>query len=69
MEKKFEATVRTQECEKVMLSNFEEDLWMSVWGIRSHMSIQLNLSQVTELRDALNQFLVMSGVASTAESA
>mgnify|MGYP006298680605 CR=1 FL=1 len=42
MEKKFEATVRTQECEKIMLSLFEEDLWMSVWGIRSHMSIQLN---------------------------
>ena len=69
MEKKFEATVRTQECEKIMLSSFEEDLWMSVWGIRSHMSIQLSLSQVTELRDALNQFLIMSEVASTAESA
>jgi hypothetical protein len=68
MEKKFEATVRTQECEKVMLSNFEEDLWMSVWGIRSHMSIQLNHEQAAELRDALNQFLIMSGVASTAES-
>lgn len=69
MEKKFEATVRTQECEKVMLSNFEEDLWMSVWGIRSHMSIQLNHDQAVELRDALNQFLAMNEVANTAESA
>lgn len=57
MSKQFEATVRTQEFEKVILSNFEEDLWMSVWGTRSHISIQLNHEQVAELRDALNQFL------------
>lgn len=57
MSKTFEATVKTQECEKVMLSNFEEDLWMSVWGTRSHISVQMNREQVAQLRDALNQFL------------
>jgi hypothetical protein len=57
MSKTFEATVKTQECEKVMLSNFEEDLWMSVWGTRSHISVQMNREQVAQLRDALTQFL------------
>jgi predicted membrane chloride channel (bestrophin family) len=57
MSKQFEATIKTQDYEKVSLSNYEEDLWMSVWGTRSHISIQLNREQVAELRDALNAFL------------
>lgn len=57
MSKEFEATVRTQEYEKVSLSNFEDNLWMSVWGGRAHCSTQLTREQVAELRDALNRFL------------
>ena len=57
MSKEFEATVRTQEYEKVSLSNFEDNLWLSVWGGRAHCSTQLTREQVFELRDALNRFL------------
>jgi hypothetical protein len=57
MNKEFEATVKTQEYEKINISNFEENLWLSVWGGRAHCSTQLTREQVIELRDALNKYL------------
>ena len=57
MIKEFEATVRTQEYKKISLSNFEDNLWMSLWGGRAYCSTQLTREQVVELRDALNKFL------------
>jgi hypothetical protein len=55
--KEFEAIIRTQEYDKVNLSNLEDDLWLSVWGGRAHCSTQLSRDKVIELRDALNRFL------------
>jgi ABC-type phosphate transport system substrate-binding protein len=55
--KEFEATIRTQEYEKVNVSNLEDNLWMSIWAARGHCSTQLTREQVAQLRDALNAFL------------
>lgn len=70
MSKEFEITVRTQDYDKVSISNFEENnLWISVWGLRAHCSTHMTREQVIELRNGLNQFLAMNEVANTAESA
>ena len=54
---KFDVTVRTDDYEKINLSDFEDNLWVSLWKVGSHCSTQLTREQVIELRDALNQFL------------
>lgn len=66
---KFDITVQTEDYESIKLSDFEANLWLSVWKIGSHCSVNLTRDQVIELRDALNQFLAMNEVANTAESA
>ena len=54
---KFDVTVRTDDYEKINLSDFEDNLWVSLWKVGSHCSTQLNREQVIELRNALNRFL------------
>lgn len=66
---KFDITVQTEDYESIKLSDYENNLWLSVWKIGSHCSANLTRDQVIELRDALNQFIAMNEVANTAESA
>lgn len=66
---KFDITVQTEDYESIKLSDYDDNLWLSVWKIGSHCSVNLTRDQVIELRDALNQFLAMNEVANTAESA
>jgi hypothetical protein len=66
---KFDITVQTQDYESIKLSDYDDNLWLSVWKIGSHCSENLTRDQVIELRDALNQFLAMHEVANIAESA
>ena len=54
---KFDVTVRTDDYEKINLSDFEDNLWVSLWKAGSHCSTQLTREQVVELRNALNKFL------------
>lgn len=65
---KFDITVQTEDYESIKLSDYDENLWLSVWKIGSHCSANLTRDQVIELRDALNQFLTMNEVANTAET-
>jgi|GEM_PF-6175407 len=65
---KFDVTIKTEDYESIKLSDYEDNLWLSVWKIGSHCSANLTRDQVIELRDALNRFIAMTGVASTAES-
>jgi hypothetical protein len=66
---KFDITVQTEDYESIKLSDYDNNLWLSVWKIGSHCSANLTRDQVIELRNALNQFLAMNEVANTAESA
>jgi hypothetical protein len=66
---KFDITVQTEDYESIKLSDYDDNLWLSVWKIGSHCSANLTRDQVIELRNALNQFLAMNEVANTAESA
>jgi len=66
---KFDITVQTEDYESIKLSDYDDNLWLSVWKIGSHCSVNLTREQVIELRNALNQFLAMNEVANTAESA
>jgi hypothetical protein len=66
---KFDITVQTEDYESIKLSDYDDNLWLSVWKIGSHCSANLTRDQVIELRNALNQFLAINEVASTAESA
>lgn len=66
---KFDITVQTEDYESIKLSDYDDNLWLSVWKIGSHCSVNLTRDQVIELRDALNQFLAINEVANTAESA
>ena len=54
---KFDVTIKTEEYESIKLSDYEDNLWLSVWKIGSHCSANLTREQVIELRDALNTFL------------
>lgn len=54
---KFDITVQTEEYESIKLSDFDDNLWLSVWKIGSHCSANLTREKVVELRNALNQFL------------
>ncbi len=66
---KFDITVQTEDYESIKLSDYDNNLWLSVWKIGSHCSANLTRDQVIELRNALNQFIAMNEVANTAESA
>jgi hypothetical protein len=66
---KFDITVQTEDYESIKLSDYDDNLWLSVWKIGSHCSANLTRDQVIELRNALNQFIAMNEVANTAESA
>jgi hypothetical protein len=54
---KFDITIKTEDYEKINLSDFDDNLWLSLWKVGSHCSTNLTRDQVVELRNALNQFL------------
>lgn len=54
---KFDITIKTEDYEKINLSDYEDKLWLSLWKVGSHCSTNLTRDQVVELRNALNQFL------------
>jgi hypothetical protein len=54
---KFDVTIQTEDYEKINLSDFDDNLWLSLWKVGSHCSTNLTREQVVELRNALNQFL------------
>lgn len=54
---KFDITIKTEDYEKINLSDFDDNLWLSLWKVNSHCSTNLTRDQVVELRNALNQFL------------
>jgi hypothetical protein len=66
---KFDITIKTEDYESIKLSDYDDNLWLSVWKIGSHCSANLTRDKVIELRNGLNQFLAMNEVANTAESA
>lgn len=54
---KFDITIKTEDYEKINLSDYEDKLWLSLWKVGSHCSTSLTRDQVVELRNALDQFI------------
>ena len=49
--------IKTADYEKLCISDYEQDIWISIWHMKAHASIHLNKEQVTQLRDELNKYL------------
>jgi hypothetical protein len=49
--------IKTADYEKLCISDYEQDIWISIWHMKAHAAIHLNKEQVTQLRDELNKYL------------
>jgi len=49
--------IETTDYEKLCISDYEQDIWISIWHMKAHASIHFNKEQATQLRDELNKYL------------
>ena len=52
-----EHTVRTENYDKIKLSEHEGGLWLSIWHTRAHSSVHLNQDQIKELHEAIGEYI------------
>ena len=55
--KEFEAQIELEDLNRITLSDYEDDLYFSLWKIGAYASARVPREKVIELRDALNKFL------------
>jgi hypothetical protein len=53
----FEAQIELGDLNRITVSDYEDDLYFSLWKIGAYASARVPREKVIELRDALNRFL------------
>jgi len=52
-----EHSIKTENYDRVSLSEHEGGLWLSIWHIRAHSSVHLNQEQIKELHEAIGEYI------------
>jgi len=52
-----EHSIKTENYDKINLSEYEGGLWLSIWKAGAHCSAHLNQEQLRELHQAIGEYI------------
>ena len=52
-----EHSIKTENYDKINLSEYEGGLWLSIWKTGAHCSAHLNQEQIKELHQAIGEYI------------
>lgn len=52
-----EHTIKTENYDKINLSEYEGGLWLSIWKVGAHASVHLSQEQLREFHKAVGEYL------------